>query len=263
MNLVTFLAMMSAIVLAALPARGDPIPDRVTGIWSVTACGDDDLTVLLEPNTAMMFEDRGEGFQVAIARAEWLAGSIILTVEGEMGEWILPPLDNLSRCEELPVAFSLLFAEAVTLFRHFDEIEDHCVGDDVSAVRCVSFVFNIIDVSGDGVFSQAELSRAGRAAGFFISYALAVEESQYAFVPMDELSLAWIASSLLGPLFASNLISSYDFDGDGFLSLSELMQDRTPEKGIEGVAASLATKLPPEVMSGLTKSVNGLLQLLR
>ena len=264
MNLVTFLATVSAVVvLAGLPARADPVPDRATGIWSVAACDDGNLTVLLESNAAMMFESRGEQSRVAMARAESLAGSIILTIEGETDELVLPPLDNLTRCDAPPASFSLLFAEAITLFRHFDEIEGQCSGEDVAAVRCVSFVFNIVDVSGDGVFSQAELSRAVRAAGFFVGYGLAVEKSQYAFVPMEELSVAWLASSLLGPFFASNLIASYDFDGDGFLSLGELMQDRTPEKGIEGVSAGLATKLPPEVMSGLMKSVNGLFQLLR
>ena len=94
------------------------------------------------------------------------------------------------RCDAPPASFSLLFAEAITLFRHFDEIERQCAGEDVAAVRCVSFVFDIVDVSGDGVFSQAELSRAVRAAGFFVGYGLAVEKSQYAFVPMEELSVA-------------------------------------------------------------------------
>ena len=117
MKLVTFLATVSAVVaLAGLPARADPVPDRVTGIWSVTACGGGGLTVLLESNATMMFEGQGERSRVAMARAEWLAGSIVLTIEGETDELVLPPLDNLARCDTAPVSFSLLFAEAITFF---------------------------------------------------------------------------------------------------------------------------------------------------
>ena len=180
MKLVVFLLTVSAVVaLAGLPARADPVPDRVTGIWSVTACGSGGLTVLLESNAAMMFEGQSERSRVAMARAEWLAGSIALTIEGETDELVLSALDSLARCDAPPGSFSLLFAEAITFFRRFDEIEDRFASEDVAAVRCVSFVFDIIDVSGDGVFPPAELSRAVRAAGFFFGYGLAVEKLQY------------------------------------------------------------------------------------
>ena len=176
-----------------------------------------------------------------------------MKVEGEKDDLVLPPLEGLRRCDAPPVFFSFMFAEAITAFKRIDEVEARCAGGKVVAARCVALVFGLIDVSGDGVFSRAELARALRAASFFVGYELAAKELQNAFVPMEKLSIAWLAASLLGPSAAENLIDSYDFDGDGRLSLKELLQDRSPQEGIQGVAAGLARKVPPKVLSGIMK----------
>lgn len=266
MKLVSYLAAALAIAAAIVsPASAEPVPDRATGIWSLAECGGDGLTVLLNSNTALMVDAQEEHATVAMARAEWLSGSVMLTMEGKPEELVLPPLplDDFERCDAPPFIFSLLFAESVTMFREVDDIEARCTGEDVDAAPCVALVFGLIDISEDGVFSKAELSRAVRAASFFIGYGLAVEESQSPFVPMEKLSVAWFAASLLGPFVATNLIDSYDFDGDGLLSLKELLQDRTSEEGIHGVAAGLAAEVPPEMMSGLMKAANGLFKMMQ
>ena len=254
------LAVVIAIAVSVTqPSAAEPVPDRATGIWSIAGCGGDGLTVLVDNNAALMFETGGEQTNVAMARAEWLVDSVVLTTEGEVGELVLPPLDGLRRCSVLPGGFSLMFAESVAMLRQFDEIETRCTGEEMAAAQCVALAFEFTDVSEDGVFSRAELSRIVRAASFFIGYSINVKETQDSYVPLEKLSVAWFAASVLGPLVASNLIDSYDFDGDGRLSLKELLQDRSPEQGIEGVAAGLAAKVPPEMMSRLTRTVNGLL----
>lgn len=255
-----------AVAIAASVAQSsaaEPVPDRATGIWSIQECGGDGLTVLVEENVALMFETSGEQTRVAMVRAEWLAGSVVLILEDEAEELVLPPPDGLHRCAALPVGFSLIFAESVAVLREFGELEGRCAGATVSEAQCGALVFELIDVNEDGVFSKAELSRAMRAASFFIGYWINVDETQDPLVPMEKLSVAWFAASVLGPFVATNLIDSYDFDGDGRLSLKELLQDRLPEQGIEGAAAGLAVQMPPEMMSGLMRTVNGLLGALR
>ena len=69
------------------------------------------------------------------------------------------------------------------------------------------------------------------------------------FLPLEELYFAQVAAAALGPFVATNLIDSYDFDGDGFLSLAELMQDRSPEKGFEGALAGVASGMAPEALA--------------
>lgn len=186
-----------------------------------------------------------------------------MTAEGEPDKLVLPPLGSLKRCDAPPVMFYLIYAEAITVFGQIDKIEERCAGTHIVTERCTALVLDLIDVSEDGVFSKAELSRAVRAASFFIGYRLAVEESRAAFVPMERLSIARFAASLLGPFVAGNLIDSYDFDGDNFLSLKELLQDCSPEEGIEGIAAGLVAQLPPDMMSGIMKTVDGLFGLMR
>ncbi len=269
MKRVSFLAAAVALAaLAAPPAGAEPVPARATGIWSVAECGGDAPTMLVKSNFALVFEREGSQTRVAMARTEWSGSSIVLTmngltVDGETDEVVVPPLDSLQRCDALPTTFSFMFAEAVTVFGALDAIEARCAGGAVVAARCVALVFDLIDVSEDGEFSKAELSRAVRALSFFVGYGIAVEGSQDAFVPMEKLSVAWFSASLLGPYLAENLIDSYDFDGDGLLSLDELLQDRSPEGGVQGVAAGLAAKMPPAMMSGLMKAVNGMLGALR
>ena len=121
-----------------------------------------------------MVETEGTKTAFAIAEADWVAGSIVLTMEGEEQEVILPPLNNLKRCDALPASVSALSAEAVAIFKRLDELEAACTGGESIAARCIEVASGMIDVSGDGVFSRAELSRVIRAAGFFIGYRLAV-----------------------------------------------------------------------------------------
>jgi len=263
-KLTTFLATgLSVLVLWGLPCRAAPLPDRAVGVWSVVDCGGDGLTILVNSSAALMIESEGKKARVAIAAAEWAGGSFVLTAQGDMSEVILPPLDSLKRCDFLPSSFAFPFAEAVAVFKELGHMDEHCKGEGGITPQCVAVAFEIVDITGDGRFSRAELSRMIRAASFFIVHRLIADKRQVAFVPLEELYLAQLAVATFGPLVATNLIDSYDFDGDGFLSPKELLQDRKPEEGLEGAAASLATELSPAVMSALMKSASGILDLLR
>ena len=231
---------IAAIALAVLvmsSAGAEPVPEDATGNWSIENC-DSGPRVLVTSNAALVFEGGDQKTAVAVARAEWAAGSVVLDIENEAEELILPPTDDLQRCPAPPIFFSMMFAESVSLFRRMDEIEAVCAGGKAS-MPCVALVFDLIDVSDDGMFSRAEISRATRAASFFVGYSIAVSELKNAFVPVEKLSVAWLSASLIGPAVAANVVSSYDYDGDDRLSLEELLQDRTPEEGIRGIATGL------------------------
>ncbi len=256
MKRVLSLTVLLAVVVGALPAVAEPVPRHAAGIWSVGECGGGGLSVLA-------IEGRGQQARVAVAGAEWLGGSVVLATGGAEGELVLPPLGSLHRCDALPSAFSLMFAESIAAFGEIREIEQRCATGKSGAARCVALAFDLIDVSGDGRFSKAELSRAVRAASLFVGHRVVAERSRDPWVSLESLSVAWVSASLIGPFLATNLIASYDFDGDGLLSLKELMQDRSPEQGLQGVAAGVAAGLPPGMTSGLMSFANDLVELLR
>ena len=244
------------------PAKAEPVPDRAIGTWSAGSCGADGLTVLVSRKTALMIESEGADTSVTIAGVEWVGSSFVLTIEGEENELVLPPLESLERCASPPSSLALLFAESVVVFKELDKIDAYCRGEDGITPECLAVAFDLIDITGDGEFSRAELSRALRAASFFIGYRLVADEQKNAVVPLEKLYIAQLAASAFGPLVAGNLIQSYDFDGNGLLALNELLQDRTPEKGLEGIAARFAMEVSPELASTLMKPIIGMLGLL-
>ena len=260
--IVSVAAGLATLVLFSTPANAEPVPDRATGIWSLADCGGDGLTVIVNPRGALMVEVEAGNARVAVAGAEWFGQSIVLTAGDDGGEVVLPPMESLNRCDSAPKALAFMFAETVAVFKRFDEIEEHCSVADGVGLRCAAAAFDMIDITGDGVFSRAELSRAIRAAGFFLGYHIETEGHAGEFVPLEKLYLVQFAATAFGPLVATNLIDSYDFDGDGFLSLAELMQDRVPEEGFEGIAATLLGEASPAIASTLMESLTGALDLL-
>lgn len=261
MKLAIPLAICVAIfVLSASASRAEPVPSHASGVWSFGACGDDAPAVLVNSSAAIMIENPEGTPSVAVAKAAWVGGSIVLTLRGEE-DVILPPLNSLRSCETLPGVMPILFAETISVFGRLGELDAACMGEHGITARCAALAFDAVDITGDGRFSKAEISRLVRAAGFFIGHRLVADRRQVAFVPLEELYLAQLAAAALGPLVATNLVDSYDFDGDGFVSLAELMQDRSPEKGLEGALASVASGMAPEALSAVLKSATGLLGL--
>ena len=252
------------LVLSSVPAGAAPVPDRATGIWGLGDCGSTALTVLVHTTGALVIETEDQKSYVALARAEWTAGSLVLTPEGA-DDMVLPPLTQFQRCDFLPTSMSVPFAEAIAVFKRMDEVEAACLGEATNVARCIAVAFDVVDVTGNGLFSQAELSRGLRAAGFFLGYHWAVDQQResadagatrgHAFVPLEKLYVGQFAGMALGPFIAGNLIQSYDFDGDGFLSLGEVMQDRIPETGLQGALANTALQLSPAALSAFLKSL--------
>ena len=255
---------LASLVLFGAVVEAEPVPGHATGVWSLgTECNGEDPVAMVNSRAALMVEDHNGKPVVGIAKAELVVGSIVLSFEEGAGEVILPPVKSLRKCGTLPGMLPLLFAESVAVFRKFDALDEACLGKDGPSLRCAVVAFQMIDITGDGQLSRAEIGRAIRAAAFFVGYLLVANKQQKTFVPVDELSLAWFAGSALGPTVAGNLVDSYDYNGDGFLSLAELMQDRTPEEGLEGALAGMAAEMAPDALSAVMQSATGVFDLLR
>lgn len=259
-------AFIVVLALSGSSSKATPVPDRVTGIWSLGDCAAAALTVLVNSTGALVVETEGAAAHVAVVEAEWIHDSFVLTVRGNNDDMMLPPLEQFQRCTFLPPSVSVPFAKAVAVFKRLDKIEAACMGEETNVARCMAVAFDMIDVTGDGLFSHAELSRGLRAAAFFVGYRWAADQQQEAavdteatrwpaFVPLEKLYVGQFVGTALGPIVASNLLQSYDYDGDGFLSLAELMHDRVPETGLQGALAKTALQMSPAAVSAFMKSL--------
>ena len=63
---------------------------------------------------------------------------------------------------------------------------------------------------------------------------------------------------LAGSFVIGNLVRSYDYDGDGFLSLEELMQDRLPD-ALVGIVGGLASAGALSTLDGALRALPGLM----
>ena len=255
MKLPVFLIVgLVAFALSGSPAA--PVPERAVGIWSTTDCGKGGLTLLVNAHIALVVEGEGLKIRVAIVPAEWVGGSIMLRVQGEAHERVLH-LDDLKRCDALPGAMSLLFDDLVAVFSELDDVMALCrKAGDITA-SCVAVVTDLIDITGDGTFSRAELRQAMRAASFFIAYRGVAAQQREAFVSLDKLLIARLATSVLGPFVVTRLIDSYDADGDASVSPEELLQGRSPEQAVQGILADLVANAPPAAVALLMRSIPG------
>ncbi len=259
----SLVAGLAALALSAQLAESKPVPGHTHGIWSPLAgYGGHGLTVLVSSSIALIVDSDSWKTHVALVGAEWIAGSFALAMDGE-DVLILPPLDSLERCDALPSSLPMVFAEALAVFSRLDELDAPCRGKEGIGAGRIAAVFDLIDVSGDGRFPPAEISRALRAATFFIGHRMIAAERSTSFVPLEDLYVAQLVAGVLGPVVAANVIASHDYDGDGFVSPGELMQDRSPKEGLEGVVAGVAIGMAPEALSAIMNSAFGLFGWLR
>ena len=253
---IVLVAGLAVFLLSGSSSAVQPVTERTTGIWSTAACGKDGLTLLVNARIALMIEGEGLAARVAVVPAEWVGGSLLLRVKGEAQERVLS-VENLKPCDALPGSMSLLLADVVTVFSKLDDFVSLCRRMHGITPRCVAVVTDLIDVTGDGVFSRAELRQAMRAASFFIAYRGIADRQQEAFVSLDKLLISQLAASALGPFVVTHLIGSYDSDGDDAVSPEELLQDRSPGQALQGILADLTAKAPPAVVSLLVGSIPG------
>ena len=217
------------------------LPDAATGIWGETGCDDGSRMFLVNRSHVLIVRSDRDRNQIAVFPIEWAADAVIVA---HPDDFMVLPLGDMERCRALPPETYAGFGEAVALFQDIDDMRARCDGE--SPPACATAVFSTLDISGDDRLSRAEIGRALRAAGFFMSYAVIAESGEHSgdgrFVPADDLYLVSAVSIFAANFLTANVVSSYDYDGDGFLSLEETLQDRFPDYlvGIAGKLDSVA-----------------------
>ena len=118
-------------------------------------------------------------------------------------------------------------------------------------------MFDLIDVSGDNRFSRAEISRMIRAGAVFAGYEAIAGHHDDPFVPVEDIAVIRSLKSVLLAL-ATDMIDSYDFDGDGFLSPEELLQDRSLDS-LEAASGDLGSGVPATLLTAMAEPMTSLM----
>lgn len=115
------------------------------------------------------------------------------------------------RCPALPAGLTARHAEAIDALVVLEQVEAAC-GPGALIAGCLASLVARLDVTGDGALSVAELARFGRGA------------AELAALHAGSATPAGAGDAALAA--ARRLVDGLDYDGDGKLSQSELVQDR-------------------------------------
>ena len=258
----------AAALIAASAASAQEVPQRYRGVFGTATqggeCAADRPVVLLNAATVVFIDPQGGQTTVTMGDASWTDGAVLLSRGAEFS--ILPPLDSFSRCAGAPPMLKAAFGEALALFPAMDDLRSQCSSGQPR--RCVDQLISLLDVSRDRRLSAAEISRGLRALGAFVAYETAAAQQRSAAgaaasmaqdaVPVDSLYTGVLAVGVAAPFVTGSLLDSYDYDGDGFLSSAELLQDRD-DLDLEAMTVALAARLGEDGVRGAFSGLLGLL----
>lgn len=109
------LAITSALSIVATEASADQVPRDKQGIWSAGSCGGEDYTLLVGPDRVMVLNGDNGGYGPVVGAANFTVDTIVMISENSAH--ILPSLDDLTRCPELPKAQREAYREEIAAFR--------------------------------------------------------------------------------------------------------------------------------------------------
>lgn len=265
---------VSVSLLIAFQAPAQTIPTEFQGIWAEGSCNDPKSSFLVNNSFAMVFRTGADGQdQMAIGPVSWSGDRIVMEIE--QFEIPFPDPSGLASCEMLPARHYLGLGETIAFIAALDELSSLCSETPSSA--CLTSAFAALDVSSDDELSVAELARGTRAASTFLAYGPDLETPlskgrdvtlDDLLVPMSDLVPGAITTLAVGPLLIGNLINSYDYDGDGFLSMEEIAQDRAGflqnvvSTATEQTAAASAKSTAAVAISEIVEKTNMLMALM-
>jgi hypothetical protein len=230
-----------ALTLLAAPAFGQSVPAPLRGAWYAGDCADPAAMLVLTARAAARVEAEAEARLFRFATTGSAAGYTLGAAVGAEAPRLLfraapEGLETIEpdpttrddrlpgearpetwrRCPAPPPAIAALHGEGVAFLASLEHLEAACGAGTPGA--CAEALIRQGDVSGDGKLSPAELARLVRGA----AWVLAVQEGG----TQDVLAAAVGGGALGGILAARLLVESLDYDGDGRLSLEEVLQDR-------------------------------------
>lgn len=256
---------LATCLLALVPALGfsEEVPDAMTGIWATPDCGSPTDTLVIyqsfylwlgKDETALtgltLPQSQPDGW-IRLEESDGYPNFFQTLPDGRLRESFLPDdaeltavpsdqwqtTDYESCSNALPRSQVLLHGEPVALLQVASRAQTLC---QTNREACANQLFAGMDVSGDGNLSTAEIARLVRVA----AYVAAVSEDTPA--QNDELAGVLAATLPLGPLMASAIINSFDYDDNGVVSLAELSQDR----------GTLIEQLEPDTGDALNSRLN-------
>lgn len=256
-------------ILLSMGAQAEEVPPRYRGLLGAAdasgQCADDRPLILLNGATVAYVDMSRGAPTLIIGDAEWADGAVFLNRGPEFS--VLPSLDSLDRCTRPPAMVGAMFGEALALFASLDDMRAQCAGRD--ARRCVDALYGALDVSRDRRLAPAEVARGIRATAVFLSYeGLAAKQRSDAgadatiaadAVLIGDVYASSLAAAVAAPFVTTSILDSYDFDGDGFLSPQELLQDRA-EVDPEALAMALGVRLGEDGLRGIVANLPALMQ---
>lgn len=253
---------VTVIGAATEPARAQSagLPEGYSGIWVEGECQSASRVRILNDLAIIDFLSiRGEPhLQIVGIKSARMTGSVVtVTLSTSTGETLQNELSldgrrlngTFNRCDQPPPVVAWTLGEVVALFEAAGRIQRLCAAGD--SQRCLRAAFEAIDVSRDGVLRPAEVARLLRVLGFVVGYAAA----ERPIVPAKDLVVPTAIGGMLAPTIAGGFVDNYDYDGDGGLSLDELIQDRGDLAGLmavmggaEPVAAEMTVQAVVEML---------------
>jgi hypothetical protein len=125
-------------------------------------------------------------------------------------------IEQATSCPALPPGPQALYGEMFAVLSGLDAAETAC---SAGPQACAGALFSVGDVNPNGSLNTAEISRLIRV----LVQLGAIEQGNG---DADEQAGMLAANVPLAPILARALISSFDYDGDGGLSLEEILGDR-------------------------------------
>ncbi len=258
------------LALAPTLCLAQEIPDALIGVWATPTCAAPADTLVIYKNFYLWLGEEETALTGLTASAAQPDGWTRLQEsdgypnffqiqpDGRLREAFLPEsadkaaapsqdwqtADYESCANALPPGKVLLHGEPVALLRVISNAQGLCETD---RQACANQLFAGIDVSGDGNLSVAEIARLFRVAG----YVAAVGQDTAA--NNDDLAGLLAAGLPLGPLLASAIVNSFDYNNDSVVSLAELSQDR----------GTLIEPFEPKTSSALNSRLNQMREALK
>lgn len=256
---IVFPALVASCLLAtSVSAAAQTLPSDVesmTGIWAEHCSDPDDFFSVIGAD-AVIDMNPDMVFHTDLARS-WLAeegSEISLHEDGEVmrlqfadGEYL-----ELYSCDALPGQNGVFFSEAVQFKLDTAELGTTC---EVDRQQCLNQFMSMVDMGNTGTINEADLSRLIRIATFFGM----VDEQE---TSTQDLIGAQVLAMALAPTVARAFIRNFDYDGDGALSLDELLVNRGQlEQDLAGLTGDTASGLEQSLRQQIDQLIPLLMQL--
>ena len=213
-----------------------PVPINKQGIWARGECATATRAIFLGSRFAIEYRvARNSETQIAMGAVTWKKNAVVF----EKDQSASMQLSGMSKCPSMPSQAYFLLGETLSLAAIVDELEETCVSK--GGRECAERLFGYIDISDDNRLSSAEIGRVLRAVAFFATYEGFSQNSNSRYVPVAQLVATSMFATVSGPMITRNLLASYDFDGDGFLTLNEIFQDREPLLELSASSATVSS----------------------